>query len=224
MDMGGMHLVPTGGFLDDTGFDRLYWMYSRMWPGFYFSQQAPKSGQLVVFDDAATYAVKYFYRRIVWSPAFIPGTGGYLLYADANETEPVLDEKNRKRGIEWLPKGATSGKYRRGGRGVDKGTGYVRDRREKWQRLIPLRIRAMVLAGEHLFAAGMPDQVDPHDPFATFEERGKAQLAVYSTADGSQVSSLTLPVAPAFDGMSAAGGRLYVATADGRVLCFGAAR
>jgi hypothetical protein len=60
LDMGANHLVATGGFLDDTGFDRVYWMYSRRWPGFYFAQQSPKAGQLVVFDDDTTYAVKYF--------------------------------------------------------------------------------------------------------------------------------------------------------------------
>ena len=36
----------------DTGFDRLYWMYSQRWPGFYFAQQSPKAGELVVIENA----------------------------------------------------------------------------------------------------------------------------------------------------------------------------
>ena len=50
--------------------------------------------------------------------------------------------------------------HRRGGRGVEKGSGYQRQRPAKWQEMIPLRIRAMVLAGERLFTAGLPDVID----------------------------------------------------------------
>jgi outer membrane protein assembly factor BamB len=223
LDMGADHLVATGGFLDNTGFDRLYWMYSQRWPGFYFAQQSPKAGQLVVFDDSTTYAVKYFYRRIQWSPAFFPGEQGYLLFADDNGNQPILEEKSSDaRAIEWLPDEAATDQHRRGGRGVEKGTGYVRQSPAKWQHMVPLRIRAMVLAGDHLFAAGTPDVVDPEDPLAGFEGRGQAVLQVFSAGDGAQVATYPLPAQPAFDGLSAAGGRLYLATHDGQVICLGA--
>jgi len=221
LDMGANHLVATGGFLDDTGFDRLYWMYGRRWPGFYFSQHAPKSGQLVVFDESNTYAVKYFYRRDQWSPLFIPGGQGYLLFADDVDNEPILQDKAKKpRAIDWLPKEAYSDKHRRGGRGVEKGIGYMRQHPAKWQKMIGLRIRAMVLAGDYLFAAGLPDAVDPEDPMAAFEGRKGALLQVFSASDGSLVKSLPLSSPPAFDGLSAAHGRLYLATLDSRVICF----
>jgi hypothetical protein len=224
LDMGANHLAATGGFLDDTGFDRVYWMYSKRWPGFYFSQQSPKAGQLVVFDDSTTYAVKYFYRRIQWSPAFFPAEHGYLLFADDNDNQPMLEDRSGTfKAIDWLPKEAATDPHRRGGRGVEKGTGYVRARPAKWQEMIPLRIRAMVLAGEFLFAAGTPDVLDPDDPSGAFEGRQGALLQVFSTKDGSQVNSLSLPAPPAFDGLSAAGERLYLATRDGKVICFGGA-
>ena len=35
-----LHLVATGGFLDDSGFDRLYWMYAERWPGLYVAPTA----------------------------------------------------------------------------------------------------------------------------------------------------------------------------------------
>ena len=222
LDMGANHLVATGGFLDDTGFDRLYWMYGRRWPGFYFAQQSPKAGQLVVFDESTTYAVKYFYRRFQWSPLFIPGEHGYLLFADDNDNEPILEEKGQPaRAINWLPQETLRDKHRRGGRGVEKGTGYVRQRPAKWQKMIPLRIRAMVLAGDCLFAAGIPDIVDSKDPLAAFEGRKGALLEIFSTQDGSRLKSYPLSSMPAFDGMSAAGGRLYLATHGGKVCCFG---
>jgi len=221
LDMGVDHLVATGGFLDDTGFDRLYWMHSRRWPGFYFSQQAPKSGQLVVFDDATAYAVKYFYRRIQWSPAFFPGEKGYLLFADDLDNEPQLEDKRGTiKAVQWLPKETLTDKHRRGGRGVEKGTGYVRTRPSKWQEMIPLRVRAMVLAKDRLFAAGLPDQVDPKDPLAALEGRRGPFLQVFSTADGRLLNSLQLSSPPAFDGMSAAAGRLYMTTLDGKLICF----
>jgi outer membrane protein assembly factor BamB len=222
LDMGANHLVATGGFLDDTGFDRLYWMYSRRWPGFYFSQHSPKSGQLVVFDESTTYAVKYFYRRDQWSPLLIPDDQGYLLFADDVDNQPILqDKKKMPKALDWLPNEAYSDRHRRGGRGVEKGIGYMRQFPAKWQKMIPLRIRAMVLAGDYLFAAGMPDVVDPEDPTAALEGRKGALLHVYSTEDGSLVGSQSLSSAPAFDGLSAAHGKLYLATLDGKVICFG---
>jgi outer membrane protein assembly factor BamB len=222
LDMGANHLVATGGFLDDSGFDRLFWMYGHRWPGFYFSQHAPKSGQVVVFDESTTYAVKYFYRRIQWSPAFFPAEHGYLLFADDNDNEPILEERGQPaRAIKWLPDETYTDQYRRGGRGVEKGSGYQRARPAKWQEMVPLRIRAMVLAGDRLFAAGLPDVVPPDDPFEAFEGRQGVSLQVFSAKDGSLVKSVALKSPPAFDGMSAARGRLYLATEDGKLICFG---
>jgi len=222
LDMGADHLVATGGFLDDTGFDRLFWMYSRRWPGFYFSQQSPKAGQLVVFDESTTYAVKYFYRRHQWSPLFIPAEHGYLLFADDNDNQPALDERGKPSvAIQWLPKETLTDQHRRGGRGVEKGTGYIRTQPAKWQKMIPLRIRAMLLADDRLIAAGTPDVLDPDDPLSAFEGRQGALLEVFSAKDGSLLESQPLPSLPAFDGLSAAGGRLYLSTLDGKIICFG---
>jgi outer membrane protein assembly factor BamB len=222
LGMGVNHLVATGGFLDDSGYDRIYWMHSKRWPGFNMAQHSPKAGQLIVFDDTTTYAVKYFYRRHLWSPMFIPAAQGYLLFADDNDNEPEFIERGKKT-LDWLPKGASTDRYRRGGRGTDKGTGFIRRKPEKWQKLIPLRIRAMVLAGDRIFAAGPPDVLDPKDPLAAFEGRAGASLQVFSTKDGSQIKSYPLKSEPAFDGMSAAGGKLYLVTNDGKVICFGPA-
>jgi len=220
LDMGANHLAATGGFLDDSGYDRIFWMYSKRWPGFYFAQHSPKAGQLVVFDEETTYAVKYFYRRHQWSPLFIPAEHGYLLFADDNDNEPGFLEKG-KQIVKWLPEEAYSDSHRRGGRGAEKGTGYVRYKPAKWQEMVPVRIRAMVLAGDKLVAAGPPDLLDPEDPLAAFEGRKGAVLQVFSAKDGSLLESRRMISLPAFDGMSAAAGRVYLATAGGKVICFG---
>jgi outer membrane protein assembly factor BamB/protein-L-isoaspartate O-methyltransferase len=225
LDMGGMHLAATGGFINDTNFDRIYWMYSKRWPGFYFAQQSPKAGQLVVFDQATTYAVKFFYRRHQWSPKFFPGDQGYLLFADDNGNEPGFLKKTRKGEgpglLEWLPEQSQKDSHRRGGRGVEKGTGYVRHAPAKWQTMIPVRVRAMLVAGDRLVVAGPPDVVPEDDPHAAFEGRAGAVLQVRSARDGTCLASQKLDAPPVFDGLSAAHGRLYMATRDGKVLCFG---
>jgi len=96
--------------------------------------------------------------------------------------------------------------------------------------------RAMCIAGDRLFVAGPPDVVDeryayhnPDDPdvralLARQEEayaggRG-GQLWVVNKADGKPVARYMLDTIPAFDGMAAAAGRLYLSTVDGRVMSF----
>jgi len=74
----GLHVFSTAGLLDDSWYNRTFWMYSKRWPGFQLANQAPKSGQLLVVDGERTYGVKVFYRRNVHSPMFFPGKEGYL--------------------------------------------------------------------------------------------------------------------------------------------------
>jgi len=225
LDMGGRHLLATGGFLDDSGFDRLFWVHGKRWPGFYFAQQAPKSGQIIVFDEQTTYTVKYFYRRHGLSPGFIPADIGYLLFADDNDNEPILvDLDGTPKAVDWLPTSARGkGRYDISARsvGVEKGIGYTRSKPPKWQELMPIRARAMMLAGDHLFVAGAPDVIDPEDPYATLDGRKGAVLQVFSASDGALLKSYPLASPPVFDGMSAANNRLFMAALDGRVVCMG---
>ena len=79
----------------------------------------------------------------------------------------------------------------------------------------------MVLAGKHLCAAGVPDVVPSDDPYAAFEGRKGARLWVVSTEDGRRLAEYPLDRPPVFDGLSAARGRLYLATDDGRIICMG---
>jgi hypothetical protein len=60
-----LHLVASGGFLDDSGFDRLYWMYARRWPGLYYADKASKAGQILAFDGNRTYGAHKFDKSSV---------------------------------------------------------------------------------------------------------------------------------------------------------------
>ena len=196
----GRHLIATGGFLDDTWFDRLFWMHGEHWPGFYFANDAPKAGQILVFDESTTYGLHVFTKRLRLSPVFNPGGEGYELFADRNDNEPVLAENSIDR---------------------EKGPGFSRAVPPKWSKQIPLRALAMVLAGDKLFMAGPPDVVPEEDPYASFEGRLGAQLWVVSASDGEKLAEYPLDTLPVFDGLIAVGGRLYMSTRDGRVLCMG---
>jgi outer membrane protein assembly factor BamB len=67
-------------------------------------------------------------------------------------------------------------------------------------------IGAVLLAGEVVFVAGT-----------------QGRLIALAAADGKVIAERALP-APVWDGLAASGGRLYVSTADGKVICLGASR
>ena len=89
-----------------------------------------------------------------------------------------------------------------------------------WSKHIPVRARAMVLAGDTLFLAGPPDVLPTEDPLAAFEGRRGGKLWAISTKDGKPVRKVDLDSPPVWDGMAAAEGRLYIATKSGSVQCF----
>ncbi len=93
----------------------------------------------------------------------------------------------------------------------------------------------MVQAGDTLFIAGPPDVLDEEhaarrlgtseiqaklaeQDAALMGRRGGLLWAV-STKDGAELGEVRLSAPPAWDGMAAAGGRLYLTTVDGNVLC-----
>ena len=106
-----------------------------------------------------------------------------------------------------------------------------------WTQDVPVLVRAMVLADKTLFIAGPPDVVDEERTLSTFDQSAtQKQLArqaaalegadgallwAVSATDGTKLAEHKLRSVPLFDGMAAAGGRLYMATIDGKVLCLG---
>ncbi len=89
-----------------------------------------------------------------------------------------------------------------------------------WGKKIPLRVRAMVLAGETLLLAGLPDVVPQEDPYAAFEGRAGGRLVALSTENGEKLADYPLEHRPTYDGMAVARGKLFVTSPDGEILCF----
>ena len=222
----GLHVFSTSGLLDGSWYNRTFWMYSKRWPGYQLANQAPKTGQLLAVDDQMTYAVRVFYRRNVHSPMFFPAKEGYLLFADLNTNEPqIVGEDDWRKPLVWLPQSHIPRDGNPGldnvsrGFGADKGIGYTRAEPPVWRQWLPVRIRAMVKAGDTLFIAGPPDVFDEKDPYAAFEARKGAKLVAVSAKDGKKLSETPLDCPPIFDGMIAANGRLFASLQNGILVC-----
>jgi hypothetical protein len=90
-----------------------------------------------------------------------------------------------------------------------------------WSVQVPVRIMAMVIAPDALFAAGTPDIVSPDDPWSALEGRKGGRLLILSKTDGKILKSYPLQAAPVLDGLSAAHGRLFVVLKNGQIKCLG---
>jgi outer membrane protein assembly factor BamB len=215
------HLFCPTGLLDDVWWHRSYWLFGRVWKsgagGYYQSGRFAPAGRPMVFDDDLVYSFgrkPEFYR---WTTPM-----EYMLYAVDKQPEVIglgVDRKGKKKAgsnLGGLPKNTVK-------------TG--------WREDVPILARAMVLADKTLFVAGPPDLIDEPKTLAVFDapetqdllasqaaaiegSQGSVLLAV-SAADGAKLSEQQLDALPVFDGLIAAGNRLYISTTDGRVLAMG---
>ena len=203
----GRHVMCHSGLTDDTWFYRTFWRLgygdAYDFPNSYIKHdlQVP-FGQLLVFDDRTVCGLQTHF-----SPGISPGTSaaggkGCLLFGDANR--PFTPDQASGPGRDYPPR------MKR----------LKTPKAHKWTAKLPFQARAMVLAGGKLFVAGWPDETIE----ANASSRGGGVLAVFSADDGKKIAERKLDAPPVFDGLIAAGGRLYVSTRDGRVVCFGKER
>ncbi len=219
------HLFCPTGLLDDVWWHRSYWVYGRVWKsgagGYYRSGRFAPSGRPMVFDDSTVYSFgrKPDYYR--WTTPM-----EYMLYAA--DKQPRMVEL----GVDRKGKGAKAKKQKPG-----LGSKPANTIETGWQRDVPILARAMVLADKTLFVAGPPDLIDEQKTLATFDTPATQELLArqaaaldgaegtvlwaVSTEDGKQLVEQTLEGLPVFDGMIAAGPRLYYATTDGRIIAMG---
>jgi hypothetical protein len=203
------HLFSPTGFLDDAWWHRTYWMYGSTfvsgWCGYFLAGKAAPAGRILVFDSSGVYG----YGR---KPQ-------YWRWTTPKEDQLFAATKD------WS--GAASSPSAR--RGAPAGDRY------RWTQDVPILARAMVLAGGTLFVAGPPDLLDEEqgvkpradggvpqavaDQAASLEGRKGARLLAFAAGDGQKLAECPLVFMPVLDGLAAARGRLYLATADGRVLC-----
>jgi outer membrane protein assembly factor BamB len=95
----------------------------------------------------------------------------------------------------------------------------------KWQlRGVPVRVNAMVLTRDKVLAAGpldFPSDPKSEKPWAVLDGDKGGKLLVLSATDGKKLSELKLDFVPVFDGMSVAGGKIFISGRDGKLRCYG---
>jgi len=204
-----LHLFSTSSLLDGHENHRSHWVlgtgdFSRMpvaysWityrPRNFGSSLAVPYGLILTFDEKRVWGV----RRAHLMKWGIRQSEPYMLFAEARPGPPA--------GEKHLPD------FRKAAKAAGKNVPDF-----QWTAPLAMRPRAMIKAGELLFLGGTPT-MDPNDPFAAHEGRAGGLLWVMSAADGSKAAEYKLDSPPIWDGLSAAAGRLYVATLNGKVLC-----
>jgi outer membrane protein assembly factor BamB len=201
----GAHLMATSGLLDDSLFHRTCWLYSEYWPGFPSGMAAPNAGNLLCFDERMSVAAKMF-----------PQGGRYPNHRLCAGTTLVADELSNR----WWEKD--------GQRVYAVSNGLRRHKPPLWEANLPIIPRAMLMApidgdstkGKVVFVAGPPDEMPEDGPFAAWDGRRGAKLFAVSVADGKLLSETKIPHPPVWDGMSAANGKLFLATIDGDLICY----
>jgi len=203
------HLHATGGMLDSSWFHRTRW----------FLGGAPFA-EYLVYDDRGVCGVRARKKPGGYGGLFAPGAKGFELFA-ADHVPPASRKGEASPAAKPKPKPKASSR-KTGRPGGQSGPRYARVPKDRWSVNIPVRVTAMVLAGEKLIAAGTPDVIVPGDAWAAYEGRKGGKLLVVSAADGKIETELKLASPPVLDGLAVAGGRLFVSTMDGKVTCFGA--
>ena len=234
----GAHLFSPVGFLDDSWFHRAYWLFGRSvaggWGGWFRAGRFVPSGRLLVFDESSVYG--FGRKPEYWCQSSVLE---YQLFAadKAINAESIrhVTQATRQMNIRAKKRSAAAvdWKLRQGFPLADRcAVGF------KWLHEQPsLQARAMVLADETLFVAGPPDVADEEAAFSQPDDAGiRAQLDeqdaalrgqkgallwAVSASDGERLAEYVLGSPPVFDGMASAGGRLYMALQDGRLICMG---
>ena len=197
------HLHGPDGYLSGDTTSRLLWTYAPMFTSphqgaFYdlrLSRMIFPSGRILVEGEQTIYGYgQNHYSR----PRADPG-GEWALFAAAKES--------------GVPLTLSATEYRKLALKGQKSVRFL------WWKPIPIQVRAMVKTRDVLFVAG-PRGGELTSRAALAGQADGTLLAV-SPDDGRVLAEMHLPAAPVWDGMAAAGGRLFVSTRDGRVLCLG---
>jgi len=196
------HLIPSPGFLEAIPHHRTFWTIDTTIRYDIAAGQQAVHGDILVMDGSRFYEVRgYTPARI--SP-FDPRASGYTLFAGVYSTaQKTVTE----------PRPAKKAAARK--------TAVRSEAQKVWSSSIPLTGKALVLAGDTLFAAGTPAACPADDPARAYEGRMGGLLWAASAATGEKVAEVKLDAPPAWDGMAVANGRLFIALQDGRILCLG---
>jgi len=237
-----IHLFSPISFLDDSWHQRTYWLYGRAagegWAEFQLPPKRVPYGRIICLDEKNAYS----YGR---DPELLCNTSvsEYRLFSADKLPKRKVGIPNLE-GSRW-PKGEypTDEKNLLAAHTVD----WKQLARQPMTKLTALdynwikdepeiMVRAMVLADDLLFTVGPRDVADEKMLWGRSNEevfqksmreqvewlRGKkgSFMQVVSKNDGDRLASYKLDCMPAFDGLIAADGKLYMSTTQGSIICF----
>ncbi len=234
-----VHLFSPISFLDDGWHQRTYWIFGRAagegWAEFQLPPKRVPCGRILCLDENNAYG----YAR---DPELMCNTSvsEYRLYSA--DKEPA-----RKVGIPKLEGTWLRGRYSAENPLAAHTVDWKQLAQEPKERLSALSYnwvheepeimaKAMVLANDRLFIAGPRDVVDEKKMWGrsnekVFQEKMAEQAAwlngrhggvlqVFSKTDGKKLAEHKLEESPAFDGLIAAEGSLYMTSANGSIVCY----
>jgi hypothetical protein len=222
-DRDAAHLWSSVGLLEDSWWHRTYWQIGSSmhsgWGGWAKAGQQVPAGRLLVTNGQKVFG----YGRNQYD------TPGAHVGIDADTVWGPVGRQGQR----WTY-------YRLFARTVDpqanrlvrRGATPSEAPKNDWARQLPVLAQAMVLTDKTLFVAGpsiasdrVPQEPSEADPLVeAIESRVGGQLLAVSVENGATLSEHVLPSPPVFDGMAAAGGRLFLATKQGAVVCLAPGR
>ncbi len=177
--------------LDDSWLNCCFWAYRGC------------RAQQLVFDETAVYGTS--------GPSKIRWGGSYA--------HDVYRPGSGYRLQKWTP---GAGKGNGGKKAKKKRNKRGRGIRGEWKNVtVPIRARSMIVTRNRLCLAGTPDENPTDDFWAAYENRRGAVLLAVSKEDGTITARYSLDAEPVYNGIAAAGGRLYLCLRNRAVVCFG---
>ncbi len=237
-----VHLFSPISLLDDAWHQRTYWIYGRAagegWAEFQFPPKRVPCGRVMCIDEQNAYS----YGR---DPELLCNTSvsEYRLFSARKEPKRKVGQP-RLEGSRWPkarysptdnPLASNSVNWHQLSKlPTDKLTALDYN----WLHEEPdVMAKAMVLANDKLFIAGPRDVADEKDLWGrsnekVYQQKMTAQAAwfkgthggymqVFSKKSGEKLTEKKLACLPAFDGMIAANGKLYMTTKCGSLICYG---
>jgi len=234
-----VHLFSPISFLDDSWHPRTYWIYGRAagegWAEFQFPPKRVPCGRIMCIDEENAYS----YGR---DPELVCNTSviEYRLFSAGKRPQ-------RKVGIPRLEGTWIKSKYPTDNPLASNSVNWKRLAQLPKEKLTALDYnwvheepeilaKAMVLVNDRLFIAGPRDVADEkklwgHSNEKIFQNKMAEQTAwlkgkfgaimqVFSKKDGKKLNEKKLAYLPAFDGLIAANGKLYMVTEYGSIICY----
>jgi len=257
------HLFGSMGFLENTWWERSYWIYGSHFyggaRGHGYAKTLFPAGRIITFDDDSVYGYldpalvtkTAGIFRVPKSPDFVDlaeklkAQGRRRAKSRRGKPQPAgadFDAESIRRTYVWkngIPQDSQAMQLSRGNRSQVDAIRRIVKYEYTWHEDVSLYPHAMLLTDKTFWLAGPPKfdedatsqrlsttrtdryPLEPllQDAVDTFAGRKGGVLWAVDKAIGTKLAEVSLPSSPVFDGLIAAGGRLFVSLKDGSVIC-----